>query len=421
MIVPNGKFMRVFAAPFFVILGQGACTGARNEAKQPPPASEGGQPSDADIALGTDGSVMAESDSASNSTLNGCIALPPLPAGNTTEARLWFSSSGITSVRRARVRDSAIYVAANPPLRMDWQALSVCPLPGPSRPQEIVQDILAPASTSLIVIVYGVGGSARVIRVSMDDGRTWTSASDPGLPGRALTSVPSLLEGLASQGGRPGRLFATYGGTTLDVSDNGGVDWSRVFSGGQVPAQGFVVDSAGETLWYVGEGAPDRVAAYWMPVSAQGSLPSSWSMQVLAGWDGNTVYSAHADPFDPHAIYIGGAGRLGYLNMAGGQVIVDVRWALSQYDAGQPYTHVTALWADPQTANHIILGGGPEDGAPAQLLESTDGGRTPQEIALEGRPQGTVRAIQRSPTGSMLLVFLERASDSSLGIYVINR
>jgi hypothetical protein len=321
---------------------------------------------------------------------------------------------------RARARNDTIYGAANPSFRLDAPALSLCLLPGPMETGETTQDILAPAGSSLVVIAVGKNGP-RTLRVSADDGRTWSTARGPGIPPGAGHSLPCALAAAPNKMGSPTRLFATYGGNTLDVSDNGGLDWTRVIDGSSNSVAGFVTDSAGETLWYVSEVVLDGVAALWLPIPVAGPLPPAWNVKRLEEWDANGVYSAVADPFDPHAIYLGGEGRLGYLTTLNGDIKVDIPWARSSTDPSLPYTYVLGLWADPSLANHVIWGGGQQGGGPAQVLESTEAGRNAHEIPMEGLPEGSVTSISYLPGVAKLVILMQRWSDATLAAYVIDR
>ena len=392
---------------------------------------------DADAADGADRSTIGDADTGTPADVYDpdtdshdvpwdggfadCRALPSLPATSSTEARFWFSSSEIIDIRRTRFRDGIVYGAGKPPFRLDVQVPSLCFFPGPAAPEQMVEDIDAPPGSSVVVVAFGKYDSPREIRVSPDEGRTWMAAQEPGLPATGSDSVPCSFATRVGTGGAPPRMFATYGGTTVDVSDNGGLDWTRAILGSSTPAGGFVVDSAGETLWFVSEAVIDRVAAFWIPISATGPLPDTWNREVLTEWESNGVYVAEADPFDPHAIYLGGEGRLGYLTVSGTQVTVGIPWRRSPSGMdGGPYTYVTALWANPQRASHVIWGGGQQGGGPAEVLESVAGGAQPQEIPLEGKPSGVVRGIQYVPASAKLLVFLQRP-DSSLAVYAVDR
>jgi hypothetical protein len=387
-------------------------------------------------AAGVDGlSPLVDSGAAPAQAIDGCgggttdgpaliqscalNALPPLPATGASRGRLWFSLPGTTGVRRVRTRGQALYIASTPALRLDWQRLSACPLTAGSSPQEAVQDIAAPLGSSVIVTVSATATGLRSIRASLDDGQTWTTASAPGTPRSGAAALPAMLATIGSLDGGL-RMFGTYGGNTLDVSDNGGLSWTRLVEGASTPAGGFAIDSAGQTLWHVSEPVLDRVAANWMFISDRGPLPSSWNGQLLPGWDANGVYAAEPDPFDSHAIYLGGEGRLGYLHGAASPLLVDVPWIESP-NSSQLYTYITAIWVDPQTPSRVFFGGGEQGGGPARLLESTQGGLSPREVPLDGCPAGVVRAIQASPSGSKLLVFVEQASDASLVIFVLDR
>lgn len=368
-----------------------------------------------------DGAHLGEIDAHwQDADFGACTALPPLPPGSSMEARLWFSSSRIVSLGQARMRDDVIYAAANPPFRLDARALSLCLLPGPTGAKETTQDILAPAGSSLVVIALGSDGPRRLL-VSADDGRSWSTARDPGIPPSAGHSAPCALAAPPTNSGVPTHLFATYGGSTVDVSENGGLDWTRAVEGASTSAGGFVVDTAGETLWFVSEIILDRVGALWVPLSASGPLASTWKVKGFSEWDSNTVYRAIADPFDPHALYLGGAGRLGYLTTVNGDPMIDIPWTTGwPADPTAPITYVFALWADPARANHVVWGG-IDGGGPARLLESTEGGRNAQDIPLEGLPEGLVTSVIQVPGLSKLVILVRRASDAALAAYVLDR
>jgi hypothetical protein len=348
-----------------------------------------------------------------------CTVLPPLPPTTSTMGRLWFTSSRVLGVVRSRERDGVIYGAANPPFRLDALTSSLCFFPAPAADEQ-TQDILAPVGSSLVSIAYGSDGP-RVDRTSADDGRTWSTARGPGRPAHGGGSRPSELAALPSVIGPPARLFATCGGTTLDISENGGLDWTRVVEGGGTGSAGFAVDSAGETLWYLSEAVPDRVAAYWMAIPASGPLSSMWNFKLLPEWDSNHVWIAQADPFDPHAMYLGGDGRLGYLTTPGGEVTIDLPWNLPRLPTpGDLFILVQGLWVDPLRDKHVIWGGG-NTMSSARLLESTEGGRNAQEIPLEGPPAGWIVGVHRLPALAKLVVIMERPADRILAAYVLDR
>jgi len=348
-----------------------------------------------------------------------CTALPPLPAPSSTEARFWFSSSAIKGGIRARARNDVLYAAAMPPFRLDAKAPSLCLLPGPTALDDTTQDILAPAGSSLLVIAYGAGGP-RTLLVSADDGRTWSTARQPGIPPSSGHADPVALAASPSQSGVPARLFATYGGSVVDISENGGLDWTRGIEGGSSPMGGFALDTAGETLWLVAELIIDRVGALWASIPASGPLPSMWSSKPFPAWDSNAVYETVADPFDAHAMYLGGRGRLGYLTMVNGAPVIDVPWANRPADPSLPSLSVYAIWADPNQAKHVIWSGS-QGGEPVPLLESTEGGLNPQAIPLEGFTDSYVTSISYLPTLSKLVILARRWSSKTLEVYVLDR
>jgi hypothetical protein len=347
--------------------------------------------------------------------------LPPLPPANSASAVLWTSIPGITAVRRVRARGDIAYVAADPePLRIDLNALTYRTLARPEDSTQQAQDIVAPIGGNRVVIVFASQSGARTIRVSSDDGATWLDASGPPAPSSEPPAIPSYLVSFPDTGGSPGRTFMTYGGTTLDVSDDGGRSWFRSILGGATPAEGFALDGAGTTLWCVTEAVIDRVAALWLDVTPNGDIPSAWNGQVLDEWDANGVYSAENDPFDPHGIYIGGEGRLGYLSPDGsGGVSAEVRWNSSADSslASEPHTYVEAILPSTTVADSVVFGGGEQGGGPASVFESASGGAAPTQIDLEGNPVGTVQGIVRAD--ARLFFFVD--TGETLDIYAVSR
>jgi hypothetical protein len=346
------------------------------------------------------------------------IALPPLAPGDRSRAHRWVSFPGIGAVGRIRSRGNVVYVASNPePLRIDWKNSVYSELARPSDASLMAQDVLAPLGGGRLVTVFASASGSNAILLSNDDGSTWTAGSAPAPPSSVTSAMGATLVSLPDSNAKPGRAFLTSGGTTLDVSDDGGQSWSRVVDGGATPAQGLTLDHAGATLWCVTEGALDRVVAYSMRVSQDGALPQAWSGQILSGWDANGVYSAEMDPFDAHAIYIGGEGRLGYVEPAldGATASVELRWSAVP-DAAQ-YTYIWAISPSSSTPNDVVFGGGEQGGGPARVLEVSNGGAEATEIALDGAPEGTVRGIVEAD--ARLLFFVD--TGSSLDVYAIDR
>jgi hypothetical protein len=347
--------------------------------------------------------------------------LPPLPPTNSANAVFWTSISGVTAVRRVRTRGDIAYVAADPePLRIDLTALTYRMLARPNDSTQQVQDIVTPIGGNRVVIAYASQSGARTIQVSNDDGTTWSDASGPPVPSSQPVAIPSDLVSFPDTGGSSGRTFMTYGGTTLDVSDDGGRSWFRSILGGPTPAEGFALDAAGTTLWCVAEAVIDRVEALWLDVTPNGDIPSAWNGQVLDGWDANGVYSAENDPFDPHGIYIGGEGRLGYLSPDGsGGVSAEVRWNSSADSslASEPYTYVEAILPSTTVKDLVVFGGGEQGNGPASVFESASGGAAPAQIELQGSPVGTVQGIVRAD--ARLLFFVD--TGGTLDIYAVSR
>lgn len=365
-------------------------------------------------------------DASSNMTNIKCEVLPELPQSDPSLVRHWFSrsqtrfgSTSIPPVGRIRVREQVVYIAAGTrPLRIDWNDRELCELEFNIDAEYAVQDLLAPEGSSKLVVLFG--STTRIIYVSDDDGQTWTEARSPA-PRMYENGMPSALVFLPGSGTRPEQIFATYGGATLDVSENGGYDWTRLIDAGIMPAQGFAIDTSKKNLWYITEGALDRVAAYRLQISDDGRLPTKWSVETIPDWDANGVYSAEADPFDPNGIYFGGEGRLGYLRPSDEGVQIQTPWRLpSPYDSGQQYTYVTAIWPDPEQAGRVFFGGGQQGDSEAALMLSTDTGSNPSLIPFEESPKGVVRGVYPTPDPSTLLVVVEYL-DRTLGLYLLGR
>lgn len=344
------------------------------------------------------------------------IDLPALPAADVGLARRWASIPGVTSVTHVRARNNVAYVASSPnPLRIDLDALVYQKLSRPSDAEQVTQDVVAPAGGKRVVVVFAATSGATTIRVSKDDGATWQDATSPGPPSSVESAVPSTLASLPDNGSRWGRTFMTYGGSTLDVSDDGGSSWSRAILGGAAVAQGVAIDTSATTLWCIEEGAIDRVATYSVALSALAVPTPEWEATVLTGWDANGVYSAEADPNDPRALYIGGEGRLGYMRVGDSGADVELKWSVRP--DSKPYTYIHAIMPSPDVSQAVVFGGGEQGGGPARVLEIAQAEAAAVDIPLEGSPIGAVRGILRS--GSRLFFFVE--TGSSLEMYAIAR
>jgi hypothetical protein len=342
------------------------------------------------------------------------LALPTLTLTlDKTLARRWASIPDVASVTHVRVRGDVAYVSASPePLRVDVAALGYRRLGRPRDAAQQAQDIVAPAGSARLVAVFASTAGATTIRLSNDDGASWLDAVPNAMPDDVASAVPASLASLPDTNLRPGRTFMTYGGTTLDVSDDGGLTWSRAVIGAAVAAQGFAIDTAGTRLWCVAEAALDRVAAFSLAIAQQGALAKDWSRVSLSDWDSNGVYSAEPDPLDPHGIYIGGEGRIGYLG--GSTASAALRWNVAP---DQPsYSYVLAIMTANARAGVVVFGGGEQGAAgAARVFQSSDGGVTATAIPLEGEPRGKVRGITQ--VGNKLLFFVE--TGSTLDVYAI--
>jgi hypothetical protein len=229
-------------------------------------------------------------------------------------------------------------------------------------------------------------------------------------------------------------MIASYGGPTLDVSDNGGHDWTRLFDAGvtALPSSyfsGFVADTAQETLWWVTGNQAEAPVWSWFPLDR--NAPQRWTTGEFTPWDFSFTVAA-TDPSDPHAIYVGGVGRFGTLSRLGGGdggVAVDTEWSITvtgPQEAGRLYG-VNAIWPDADRPGHVLFGGDDGSHSPA-LFESTDRGRSPEPISFEGNhAEGTVQGIGVSPDAGTLLVLallpgpVPNSSPVSIGVYVLAR
>jgi hypothetical protein len=373
--------------------------------------------------VGTSACSDLPSDMATAEDCRQLISPPPPPPG-ATMAPFWFSipdafllsDGGHTGPPQGRIaaRATEIWIAASSqPLRLDLEAMQLCKVQSLHTDGLRVIDVLAPADSQVVVALRGGTNRTRVIRVSHDSGHTWRDAHTPAAAMDDL-SLPSALVDVPASHDLPHRMFATQAGPTLDVSINFGRDWTRVISDASCAAQGFTVDTAKQTLWYIGECALDRVSASWLALD--GVLKSSWSRKPLETWNGNGVYVAEADPHDPHGVYLGGEGRLGFLTRVGEDVGVESRYSNSP--SGESYPYILAIWPDPKTPRQIVFGGGEQGGGRASLLLSVDSGRNPASIPIEGEPLGAVRAIEYIQKLDSLMVGLERP-DGAMDVHLL--
>jgi hypothetical protein len=354
-----------------------------------------------------------------------CSDLPLMPVNSSLQAVRWFSLAGVFGLEattppegRIRTRRPSLYIAAGSrPIKIVWQESLLCLLGGTSDSQGKLVDLVAPAGSSSLVALFGTPNGPRTIRASQDDGQTWSEVRDP-LPPGVKSALPAELVFVPSSGARPERLFATYGGPTLDVSEDRGVRWTRLIDGTQYSTQAMTVDTAQEILYFLTQDITlEYVYASWLPVGGADPLPTALSNQPLGAATWPSPSSAEADPWDPHAIYIGGGGAFGYLVPSGSGVQVDLRWTM-QTMAERYDSPVLAIWPDPQQAGRVLFGG-MSAGVPL-LYDSPDGGRSLSTIPFEDNPSGSVVGIGLSPDRSQIVITVALA-DRSLAVYLLAR
>jgi len=338
------------------------------------------------------------------------FTLPDLPADDHNLARHWVDLDAIKSLRRVAVRDGVAYLAGVPHgARIDlatYRVRSLDPAPDDSFSFE---DVVAPPGSSVVVAVLLRGQAERLIRYSTDGGDSFRTATAPpantGGCGWARTTWARAAQG-------PLRLFAMCGGPSLDMSEDDGATWTRLIDhdGESLSVPGFTSDASGKVLWFASEAVLDIVTGNWLDLS--GPLASEWHTKI-AYPDSNGVYSAAADPHAPPAVYMGEEGRLGYFTMSGsGDLSVETPWT-ADLAAGEPFTYVWAIWADPAVPNHVVFGGGDRD-VGATLHESFARGSGATRIPIEGNPlQSTVLDVTPSLDNLHLIVFVGGGSDGT--------
>lgn len=253
-----------------------------------------------------------------------CEALPSRP--NPVEGRTgrWFRLAGafgfpapIGSARgwppqgRIRARGSSLYVAVGAlPLRIDIEENTACHLGGDldvAQSQRLL-DIGAPENSHTLVALYAsIDSLPPAIRVSFDDGVTWSKATLPE-PGREQPALPGALTH-AERGPSAGEWFVVHGGDTLDVSVDDARTWSRVIEGGHFTPIAFSVDYAGETLWWTYGDISASVLVRWAPLSQ--ARVDAWNSKAVPELM-TMVYTLVPDP-GGSGVLIGGYAMVGRL------------------------------------------------------------------------------------------------------------
>ena len=385
-------------APVF-LFWVGACSSTHSG---PDSANQGG-------SSGIGGAMTAGSSAEAMGGASGSILLPELPTERSVVAKHWFDPDGISSVRSVTSRGDVVYLAGVPHgARIDLAARRESTLsPSPDTSWSF-DSVAAPAGSSVLVAVLVRGESERLIRYSADDGASWQTASAPSTGASAW----SRLSWVRSESGAT-RIFALYGGPTLDMSEDNGASWRRVVAHDDItwPAAGFAADASGKVLWAAGEAVLDKVLAARLDLG-QSELASDWT-QEIAYSESNGVYSAAADPGEPSAVYIGCEGRLGYLLFdSDGAFSIETPWTADLAN-GEPFTYVWAIWADPLVPKHVYFGGG--DRTAIRLHESNNRGGQAQELAFETAPAGTLIGIVPQTNTSDLFLFV--GSDGTKGAF----
>lgn len=351
-----------------------------------------------------------------------CQVLPERPSPAVGRTAHWFSMAdqfgfpvpegtlrGTRVQGRMRARGASVYLAVGSrPLKLDVQANTLCRLGDGDTVHgaQRVVDLGVPEGSAQLVALYGNGQSLpREIRVSKDDGSTWSKAAEPS--GANKASLPAALA-YAAQGVRAGQWFSAYGGLTLDSSEDGGDTWiRRVDAVGSLPTLAFASDAAGETLWLVTADISFGAFVHWIPLSAQPELPS-WNRVSFREWN-STASILEPDPSDRGGVFVGGYQRVAHLRRSD----VDVELVTLYEPAG---ITVDSIWADPSSQGDLILGGAGE--VTARLYQASAGAVAP--IPLDDNPSGSVVGIQTLPGSSDLAIAVQDV-DNALVVLVLGR
>ena len=244
-------------------------------------------------------------------------------------------------------------------------------------------------------------GSGRLL-ISEDGGDTWRAVAYP-TESYAALQRRSLVVAPGPENDGAGILFVNTGCGGLALS----ADLGRTFRTLD-EASDFCVETpiglsaSGRTLWLGTEFGYDIVAIWRRDVSLRGETPAGPWTNVVAGQDLLANHDPHcvvADPADPEGVYLG--AELSLMHVSGDNTF--------EYRAGSvgfdDFPYVLDVWIDPQDHDHVIFGGA-DNGGPARLLESWEGGRNPRELVLPGAAgdYGLLEGIEPLPDGEHLLL-----------------
>jgi photosystem II stability/assembly factor-like uncharacterized protein len=201
--------------------------------------------------------------------------------------------------------------------------------------------------TTMYCIPYEYPALPRVFR-TLDQGAGWSAVG--ALPGNSVA-------GLVVDRHDPQRLYSLTGGSSVEVSSDGGASWEYV----SLPGNGLQLKSDPHNSGRV------MAAGYLYTTFTQAAAFIStdfgehWSMQLLAP-DTNYAYSLDFDPVNPGVVYIGCYKGMVYRTTDGGAT-----WTLR--NGGLPYeTALSGISVNPGNPEIVIAAAA--DG----IYRTTDGG-----------------------------------------------
>ncbi len=212
---------------------------------------------------------------------------------------------------------------------------------------------------------------------STDAGATWTAANT--LPYDSLDNKYENFYCFAVRPNNPNHIYCNIEGTTIAVSTDGGINWTRM-NGLSEPSIGYRCNIAfrGNDASKIYQGSENPLDDAWVANYTIGSNPSQLSnftkITSHAEYGNRRPVELLTFPNTADALYVGQEGALSKISGSNNTLKWIFKKPISGGDGHYPYVY--GIWVDPTNSQHLLFGGQGNGGSDMELYETYNEGAT---------------------------------------------
>lgn len=358
-----------------------------------------------------------------------CVPLPEFPTVVGPELVTWMELSDELTGKRGlhlpsteiKVKGTKIYLSsAFKPIVIDLELKTICAFDSPFGGAKRVFDIHPISGEDLLVCFEeSVHDGARIGRYR-DGGKRFEEYT------KLKLGTPSKLVPVEDSSKATPSLLASFGGAKLQKSTDLGKTWSVVDGPGtENHNRGAFLNADASRLWVYGVGAPDTTSVSWYdPLNVDDDTKRGTFPGFGDAWGSSVIHTATPHPSDPHSIWIGSTtfldrgATLGRLTVdADNQALpLTLVWKGGE---SAPLLTTSSIWADPELANRVIIGGVARSPGDAALAEIQDG-EVKRFIRSNDKRRHHVVGIVTMPTRPDLLL-VASSSGGTVFLQILSR